>query len=732
MKPPGGPPALEPTIPRGAALPPDLPLSPQARELLGRFDRLWQQGERPALEGFVADCPQGERLRVLVELVHADMAFRLRAGEDARADDYLHRFPELAALPTAAADLGAAEVRLRARALTQAPTPPAPSDQATTAGVLPNAVDSLPRPPLPRRYELKRLLGEGGMGDVWLGRDRRLRRLVAVKVVQQRWAGHDTVLRRFTEEAQLTSQLQHPGIPPVYERGALPDGRPFFCMKVVRGRTLASLLERRAGPTDDLPRLLAIFEQVCEAVAYAHSQGVIHRDLKPANVMVGAFGEVQVMDWGLAKVLKDVPAAAETLGPSAVASVVETDCAEQAEHLTQAGTVLGTFAYMPPEQARGEVAHLDRRCDVFGLGAMLCEILTGKPPYLGSREEVRLYAQTGFTQAALERLASCPADGEFTALARSCLSAKAADRPADAGAVAAAVSSHRVAAQERLRQAELERAAAARRDETRRTAEALRTRNLSVAVVAMLLLGIGVAVAFAIAAVPQDPTYHAFADARSFFGVPSLFNVLSNAPFLLVGALGLALVLRCRGAFLAPEEAWPYLVFFAGVALTGLGSGYYHLRPTNDRLVWDRLPIAMAFMALFAAVIGERISARLGLVLLGPLMAVGLGSVFYWAFTEARGQGDLRPYYFVQYYPQAAIPLLLLVFPARYTRGADLLISAGWYVAARLCEQHDAAIYRWLDEVISGHTIKHLLSAVSMLWVLRMLWLRRAVPSVKT
>ena len=303
-----------------------------------------------------------------------------------------------------------------------APTPPAPSDIATAPAAGPAPGAAVPRPPLPRRYELKRLLGEGGMGDVWLARDRRLHRLVAVKVMQARWAEHENALHRFADEAQLTSQLQHPGIPPVYETGTLPDGRPYFCMKVVRGRTLAALLARRADPADDLPRLLGIFEQVCQAVAYAHSKGVIHRDLKPQNVMVGAFGEVQVMDWGLAKVLKDQASPGrQPRKDSVAASVVETDRSLQATSLTQAGAVLGTFAYMPPEQARGEVDHLDRRGDVFGLGAMLCEILTGKPPYEGSREEVRLHAQLGFTEAALKRLAACPADSELTALARACL-----------------------------------------------------------------------------------------------------------------------------------------------------------------------------------------------------------------------------------------------------------------------------------------------------------------------
>ncbi len=236
---------------------------------------------------------------------------------------------------------------------------------------------------------------------------------------------------------------------------------------------------------------------------------------------------------------------------------------------------------------------------------------------------------------------------------------------------------------------------------------------------AVLFLGCG--------PIPQNPAYHDFADARTFLGVPYLFNVVSNAPFLLIGAMGIAFVVRRRGAFLDPAEAWPYFVFFVGVGLTAFGSGYYHLRPTNARLVWDRLPIAMAFMALFAAIIGERVSVRLGTALLGPLMAAGLASVFWWTFTESRGEGDLRPYYFVQMYPLLAIPLLLLLFPPRYDRGYDLLIGVAWYVAAKGFEGYDREVYRLLGGAVSGHTIKHLLSAAGAFWVLRMLWLRRPV-----
>jgi hypothetical protein len=223
----------------------------------------------------------------------------------------------------------------------------------------------------------------------------------------------------------------------------------------------------------------------------------------------------------------------------------------------------------------------------------------------------------------------------------------------------------------------------------------------------------------------QDEKYHTFADQRELLGQPHLLNVASNAPFLLVGVLGIAVVTRRRGAFLDPAEAYPYFVFFVGIGLVAFGSAYYHRDPTSARLVWDRLPIGMAFMALFAAVIGERVSVRAGLVLLGPLMALGLASVLYWTFTD-----DLRPYYFVQGYPMVAIPLLLALFPPRYTRSADLLIAVAWYMAAKGCEVYDHDIFRLTRQVVSGHTVKHLLSAAGAFWVVRMLWLRHAVAPV--
>jgi serine/threonine protein kinase len=152
-------------------------------------------------------------------------------------------------------------------------------------------------------YDLLEEIGSGGMGTVLRGHDAVLDRELAVKVLRDHFAGNPNMVGRFIDEARITGQLQHPFIVPVYNLGTLPDGRPFFAMKLVQGRTLATLLAERPAPDHDLPRFLKVFEQVCQTVAFAHSRGVIHRDLKPGNVMVGAFGEVQVMDWGLAKVL---------------------------------------------------------------------------------------------------------------------------------------------------------------------------------------------------------------------------------------------------------------------------------------------------------------------------------------------------------------------------------------------------------------------------------------------
>jgi hypothetical protein len=242
--------------------------------------------------------------------------------------------------------------------------------------------------------------------------------------------------------------------------------------------------------------------------------------------------------------------------------------------------------------------------------------------------------------------------------------------------------------------------------------------GLLVVAAGVLFLGFG--------PIPQPTWYHDFADQRPLLAVPHMLNVSSNEPFLLVGALGLFYLARFApagpgGAFREAAERRPFVLFFLGIFLTGIGSSYYHLGPNNERLVWDRLPIMLAVMALFAAVIGERVSRKLGTLLLVPLLLLGPGSVVQWYFS-----GDLRLYSLVQGYPVVAMPLMLALFPARYTRGRDFLIAIGWYVLAKAGELLDRPVYEALAGLVSGHTLKHLFSAAGAYWVLHMLMRRKA------
>ena len=339
----------------------------------------------------------------------------------------------------------------------------------------------------PARLHLFGEIARGGMGAILRGRDVALGRDLAVKVLLEKHRNKPELVRRFVMEARIAGQLQHPGTVPVHELGDLADGRPYFAMKLVKGRTLEALLSARKDPSEDLPRFLGIFEQVCQTVAYAHARSAIHRDLKPANVMVGRFGEVQVMDWGLAKILTGTDAA--RTDEAAGDSTLDDARHETGDH-TGHGSVMGTWAYMPPEQARGLIAEVDRRSDVFGLGAILAKILTGQPPYIGpDLESVRLKAIGGRLDETSARLDGCGADLELIRLARRCLAPDRADRPADGGAVASAVAEYRSSVQERLQQERLAR----ERQEVRAAEGRRRQRVFAVATLCVLLtLGLGV------------------------------------------------------------------------------------------------------------------------------------------------------------------------------------------------------------------------------------------------
>ena len=334
------------------------------------------------------------------------------------------------------------------------------------------------------RYRVLHEIGRGGMGVVFRAYDTAFERTLAIKVLRPVKGAQADAERRFVKEAKITGQLQHPGIPPAHEVGRLADGRPYFSMKLIEGRTLTALLSERASPQTDLPRFLKVFEQIAQTIGYAHMQCVIHRDLKPVNVMVGAFGEVQVMDWGVAKRLHQGAAVpAQLPGPLLDGDASDGDesdgdafdvevasmsldrfddaRSQNTEHQTHPGAVVGTYSCMSPEQARGEIAALDERCDVFGLGAILCAILTGRPPYRDRTPEQRWQqAREADLSDAWARLDASGADRDLVQLAKACLAPEPADRPANAGRVAEEVTRHLASVQARLQETRVARAQA--------------------------------------------------------------------------------------------------------------------------------------------------------------------------------------------------------------------------------------------------------------------------------
>jgi len=265
------------------------------------------------------------------------------------------------------------------------------SDAYSTVSPLGSASSqSLPKMTGIERYDDLGALGIGGMGEVRRVRDRLLGRTVALKTIRATASMHPLRLARFVEEAQATAQLQHAGIVPIYDLGELPDGRLWFTMREVNGQTFGEIIgevhavSRQRWQTSEsgwsLRRLVDTLQQVCATVGYAHSRSVVHRDLKPDNIMVGHHGEVLVLDWGLAKVLGHPGLSGEKqpLEP------VETDRSREGVHQTRTGQVSGTPAYMSPEQALGELERVGPHSDVYALGALLYEVLSGRAPYTGS------------------------------------------------------------------------------------------------------------------------------------------------------------------------------------------------------------------------------------------------------------------------------------------------------------------------------------------------------------
>ncbi len=444
-----------------------------------RFEEATRPEDRD-IGAILAGTSGDERSALLCELAALDVELRRARGEQPSSKDYC------CYLDTS---VDTAQVESKIRALLQA-------DQA--------ASDLAARS---TRYAFLEQVGSGGVSTVWRVFDSHSGRPLAIKLLHQRFRDDMNAHARMQREALLTGTLQHPGIPPVYDHGRLDDGSLFFAMKLVQGATLESILKDRDTSTDDLGHCLGIFEQVSQTLAYAHSQGIIHRDLKPQNVMVGRFGEVQVMDWGMAKRLGDdadtstgtvatampvdsqPPRNALSEGDTAISST-ESSWIDASNSLTAAGDVLGTPCYMPPEQARGEVNSLDQRSDVFGLGAILFEVLTHQRLYRGgSAGEVLGQAAAGDLSVSIDILEASPVDQELRDLCQRCLRVDPHNRPADASEVADQIAGYLAGVQDRLKQAEIQRREALiRADE-----EVKRRKTLSwmaVAIATISILGI--------------------------------------------------------------------------------------------------------------------------------------------------------------------------------------------------------------------------------------------------
>ncbi len=244
-----------------------------------------------------------------------------------------------------------------------------------------------------------------------------------------------------------------------------------------------------------------------------------------------------------------------------------------------------------------------------------------------------------------------------------------------------------------------------------------------------LLVGVLAGLAFVLPPIAQPLSYHAFADRRACWGLPNCLDTASNALFVLAGVIGLRFLFSPAGrrAFIDPREARPYQMFFFATVLIGFGSGYYHLAPGNDRLLWDRAAMMLAFMAWFAAILSERVGPRAGLRLLPLLLVAGLGSAAYWGWSEARGMGDLRPYGLMQLTPMLLVPLVLWLYPPRYSGDRIILAVIGLYLLALLGDLGDRPVFALTGGLVSGHTIKHAIAALAVYGVALHLRRRQAL-----
>ncbi|PHS05082.1 MAG: hypothetical protein COA78_15700 [Blastopirellula sp.] len=466
----------------------------QFEDAVDEFEDCLLAGKEPRIEDYLARIKQAEFDKAIVQLIEIEAEYRLDLMQQVEQKEYEDRFPGYAqqvvqAFSQLKEDREGLDPRFRIR-------PGVKVDQFT----------------------LGKELGRGGVAIVYHAHEGELNRHLAIKTLNSSGidledARRADAFRRLKSEAAITAGLSHPGIPPVFAVGELPNGSPYFCMRLIEGKTFSELLAENKAK--DLPVLLKVFEQVTQTLSSAHQAGIIHRDMKPSNIMVGKYGEVQVMDWGMAKDIKDIETSS---GPdeSQTATMLESlpvnskdfnkgttvdlpldTSVEMQGSNTAQWTVLGTLAYMSPEQAQGRIADHDTRTDVFALGGILCHILLGHPPYQGSSQDgIWKKAQTGQLEETFTKLDRVETDKELTELAKRCLATDPAARPHSAQEVANILRKYTLSVEARLKYAEIERVReTARADEEENRAKLERSKRrvavgLLGAILALVLVGV--------------------------------------------------------------------------------------------------------------------------------------------------------------------------------------------------------------------------------------------------
>lgn len=352
---------------------PAVSLDSQIEIICVRFEDIWKAGQRPSIEDHLSEMTGNGRNTLLRELLKLELYYRRRMGEEPTLEEYRARFPtdHLTLDEVMAESSVSPSITIDDNSMTKR--------NGTMAGV-------------PRYVPLK-FHAKGGLGEVHVAEDVELRRKVALKRIQQRWAGNDESRRRFLNEAEITGQLEHPGIVPVYGLVQDQDGEPSYAMRFIEGESLQEAIRGfhandpfgvgARGGNLELRQLLNRFVTVCNTIGYAHSRGIIHRDLKPANVMLGRFGETLVVDWGLAKECNRALDEVGSTTPIAPMTDALADTNDDVAAGTRTGAALGTPTYMSPEQARGERDAIGPASDIFGLGAILYAILTNRAPFEG-------------------------------------------------------------------------------------------------------------------------------------------------------------------------------------------------------------------------------------------------------------------------------------------------------------------------------------------------------------